>query len=80
MQDDLVDLMLESEEIQNSMMRSYGTPLIDEDELEAELDALGDEIALDDDQTYIDDAIGNVQADSVNNLPEPPNNITTEVI
>ena len=32
-------------------------PDVDEDDLEAELDALGDEIALDDDTSYLDDAI-----------------------
>ena len=39
------------------MGRSYGMPEVDEDELEAELDALGDEIALDDDTSYLDDAM-----------------------
>ena len=33
--------------------RSYGMPDVDEDELEAEFDALGDEIALDDDASYL---------------------------
>ena len=36
-----------------SVLRSYGMPDVDEDELEAELDALGDEIALDDDESYL---------------------------
>ena len=36
------------------MGRSYGVPEIDEDDLEAELDALGDEMLLDDDQSYLD--------------------------
>lgn len=31
-------------------------PEIDEDELEAELDALGDDLALDDDTSYLDEA------------------------
>ena len=31
-------------------------PEIDEDDLEAELDALGDEMLLDDDTTYLDSA------------------------
>jgi len=38
------------------MGRSYGMPEIDDDELEAELEALGDEIALDDDTSYLDEA------------------------
>ena len=39
------------------MGRSYGCPEIDEDDLEAELDALGDEIGLDEDTSYLDDAV-----------------------
>lgn len=31
-------------------------PEIDDDELDAELEALGDEIALDDDTSYLDEA------------------------
>ena len=43
-------------EIQEIMGRSYGMPELDEDDLEAELDALGDEMALDDDMSYLDEA------------------------
>lgn len=50
------DLTEQSNEIQEIMGRSYGMPEIDEDELEAELEALGDEIALDDDSSYLDEA------------------------
>merc|ERR1712150_41273 len=57
MQDELADMMEDANEIQESLGRSYGMPDVDEDELEAELDALGDEIALDDDTSYLDDAI-----------------------
>jgi charged multivesicular body protein 5 len=56
MQDDLEDLMEQSNEIQEVMGRSYGMPEIDDDELEAELDALGDEL-LDNDASYLDDAV-----------------------
>lgn len=35
--------------------RSYATPDIDESELEAELEALGDEIGLDADSSYLDE-------------------------
>lgn len=56
-QDDMADMLEMSEEVQEVLGRSYGTPDIDESELEAELDALGDEIALDDDSSYLDDAV-----------------------
>merc|ERR1712179_469361 len=57
MQDELEDMMEDANEIQEVMGRGYGMPEIDEDDLEAELDALGDEMALDDDTSYLDDAI-----------------------
>lgn len=57
LQDEMADMLEQADEVQNALGRSYGTPDIDEDELEAELDALGDEIALDDDTSYLDDAI-----------------------
>ena len=41
MQDELEDLTEMSNEIQEVMGRSYGMPELDDDELEAELDALG---------------------------------------
>jgi charged multivesicular body protein 5 len=56
-QDQLEDMMEEANEIQETLGRSYGMPEdIDEDDLEAELDALGDDLALDDDQSYLDEA------------------------
>ncbi|XP_019733253.1 charged multivesicular body protein 5-like [Hippocampus comes] len=56
LQDQLEDLMEDANEVQEAMSRSYGTPDIDEDDLEAELDALGDELLLDEDTSYLDDA------------------------
>lgn len=53
----MADMLEQADEVQEALGRSYGTPEIDEDELEAELDALGDEIALDDDTSYLDDAV-----------------------
>jgi charged multivesicular body protein 5 len=74
LQDQLEDLTEQSSEIQEIMGRSYGMPEIDDDELEAELAALGDEIALDDDTSYLDEAVkapnaptGIPGADSVTN-------------
>lgn len=49
--------MEQANEIQEVMGRSYGMPEIDDDELEAELDALGNEIGLDEDASYLDDAM-----------------------
>lgn len=43
-QDDLEDMMADSNEIQEAMSRSYAVPDVDDAELEAELEALGDEI------------------------------------
>nr|CAG4650510.1 EOG090X0EA1 [Sida crystallina] len=56
-QDDMADLLEQAEEVQEALGRSYGVPDIDEDELEAELEALGDEMIGDADSSYLDDAI-----------------------
>lgn len=56
-QDDMADMLEQADEIQETLGRSYGTPEIDEDDLAAELDALGDEVLLDEDTSYLDDAI-----------------------
>lgn len=56
-QDDMADMLEQADEVQEAMGRSYGMPEIDDDELQAELDALGDEIALDDDTSYLDDVV-----------------------
>ena len=50
-------MLEEANEVQEALGRSYGMPEIDEDDLEAELDALGDDFALDDDTSYLDDAM-----------------------
>lgn len=54
-QDELEDFTDQANEIQEVMGRSYGMPEVDDDELEAELDALGDDLALDEDSSYLDD-------------------------
>ncbi|XP_029955712.1 charged multivesicular body protein 5-like [Salarias fasciatus] len=56
LQDQLEDMMEDANEIQEAMSRSYGTPEIDDDDLEAELNALGDEFLLDEDTSYLDEA------------------------
>jgi charged multivesicular body protein 5 len=57
LQDDMEDMLEQSNEIQETLGRQYGMPDIDEDELEAELDALGDELEMDADSSYLDEAI-----------------------
>lgn len=57
LQDELEDLTEQSSEIQEVMGRSYGMPELDDDDLEAELDALGDEMGFDEDTSYLDEAV-----------------------
>merc|ERR1711910_242504 len=56
LQDDLADMLEDANEVQEALGRTYGMPEIDEADLEAELDALGDDFALDDDTSYLDEA------------------------
>merc|ERR1711881_249974 len=56
LQDDLSDMLEDANEVQEALGRTYGVPDIDEDDLEAVLDALGDDFALDDDTSYLDEA------------------------
>ncbi|KAI6223708.1 hypothetical protein M3Y99_01438700 [Aphelenchoides fujianensis] len=56
LQDEMEDMLEMNNEIQDALSRQYDTPDIDETELEAELEALGDELELGDD-SYLDDAI-----------------------
>eukprot|EP01113_Clastostelium_recurvatum_P047123 TRINITY_DN834_c0_g1_i1.p1 TRINITY_DN834_c0_g1~~TRINITY_DN834_c0_g1_i1.p1 ORF type:complete len:234 (-),score=77.99 TRINITY_DN834_c0_g1_i1:77-721(-) len=50
--DELQDLMDDNNEIQEAMSRSYATPDdVDEDDLEAELEALGDDLSFDMDES-----------------------------
>uniref|UniRef100_A0A2R9B210 Charged multivesicular body protein 5 n=1 Tax=Pan paniscus TaxID=9597 RepID=A0A2R9B210_PANPA len=55
LQDQLVDMMEDANEIQEALSRSYGGPELDEDDLEAELDTLGDELVADQ-EFYLDEA------------------------
>merc|ERR1711976_217190 len=69
MQDEMEDMMMDSEEIMGIMGRSYGIGNdIDEDELEAELDALGND-PFDEDSSYLD-AVDNQSV----HLPSIPGN------
>lgn len=57
LQDDLADMLEQADDVQEAMGRNYGMPEIDDDELAAELEALGDDLALDEDTSFLDDAI-----------------------
>ncbi|MFH4982464.1 hypothetical protein AB6A40_009173 [Gnathostoma spinigerum] len=57
LQDEMEDMLDMNTEINEAMSRQYETPDIDEAELEAELDALGDELTADTDNSYLDEAL-----------------------
>ena len=68
-QDDMEDMLELANEVQDTLGRSYGLgDDIDEADLEAELDALGDDFALDEDSSYLDAA----------SAPEPPSGVPGE--
>lgn len=56
LQDDMADMLDQANDVQEALGRDYNTPEIDDDELEAELAALGDELELDADSSYLDEA------------------------
>jgi len=57
MQDDMEDMLDMNNDIQEALSRQYDTPDIDEADLEAELDALGDELQADTDTSFLDEAL-----------------------
>ncbi|KAJ1547309.1 cell division control protein [Nowakowskiella sp. JEL0078] len=60
MQDEMEDLLEQAGEIQDAIGRTYGLPEdVDEADLEAELDALGDELLMEDESepSYLSDAL-----------------------
>uniref|UniRef100_A0AC34FII0 Charged multivesicular body protein 5 n=1 Tax=Panagrolaimus sp. ES5 TaxID=591445 RepID=A0AC34FII0_9BILA len=57
LQDEMEDMLDMNNDIQEALGRQYDTPDIDEADLEAELDALGDELQLDGDSTFLDEAL-----------------------
>ena len=54
-QDDMQDMMADANEIQEALGRTYGVPDVDEAELEAELEALGDEWQKEKDTSFLDE-------------------------
>jgi len=57
LQDELEDMLEQANEVQEAMGRSYGVPDVDESELEAELEALTDELNLESDTSYLDESV-----------------------
>lgn len=55
LQDDMEDMMADANEVQEALSRSYGVPDVDESELEAELEALGDELQRETDTSFLDE-------------------------
>ncbi|KAJ2489542.1 Vacuolar protein-sorting-associated protein 60 [Coemansia sp. RSA 2050] len=74
MQDDMEDVLEQTNEIQELMGRSYNLPDdIDEQDLEAELDALGDELSLEDDiPSYLSDPMPAMPELLPNKAPQGP--------
>ncbi|KAJ2450694.1 Vacuolar protein-sorting-associated protein 60 [Coemansia sp. RSA 2336] len=71
-QDEMSDLMEQANEVQELMGRSYDLPEdLDEEDLEAELDALGDDLNFEEEMpSYLNDT----QLDMPELLPEAPDN------
>ncbi|XP_031567592.1 charged multivesicular body protein 5-like [Actinia tenebrosa] len=66
LQDDMSDMMEQAGEIQEALGRTYGLPDdIDEADLDAELEALGDDLALDEDTSYLDEVNAPAAPDTV---------------
>lgn len=57
LQDDLEDMMADANEVQDALSRSYGVPDVDESELEAELEALGNEMQQETDTSFLDEVV-----------------------
>lgn len=57
LQDDMEDMLDMNNDIQEALSRQYDTPDVDEADLEAELEALGDELQLDTDTSFLDEAL-----------------------
>lgn len=56
LQDEMTDMMEMADEINESLGRNYAMPDVDDEDLEAEFDALGDDFLADDDTSYLDEA------------------------
>jgi len=57
-QDEMADLIELTEDVQNAMAKNYAVPEdIDDEELDNQLELLGDEIVQDNDSSYMDEAL-----------------------
>lgn len=56
LQDDMEDMLDQANEVQEALGRQYGMPELDDADLDAELDALGDDMFMEDDAAYLDEA------------------------
>ncbi|EDO49015.1 predicted protein [Nematostella vectensis] len=80
-QDDMADMMEQANEIQESLGRTYGLPDdIDEADLDAELEALGDDLALDEDTSYLDEVNAPAAPDTVPGERDPSGSRTQDGI
>ncbi|KXS17098.1 hypothetical protein M427DRAFT_54755 [Gonapodya prolifera JEL478] len=74
MQDEMEDLMDQANEIQEELSRSYGTPEgVDDADLEAELEALGDDLTFEEEEmpSYLQEGT-EVPASLPGSLPQEP--------
>jgi len=67
LQDDMQDMIADANDIQEALSRSYGVPDVDDAELEAELEALGDEYQKETDTSFLDEVV----APSTVQIPDP---------
>uniref|UniRef100_A0AC34PVK5 Charged multivesicular body protein 5 n=1 Tax=Panagrolaimus sp. JU765 TaxID=591449 RepID=A0AC34PVK5_9BILA len=57
LQDEMEEMLDMNNDIQEALSRQYDTPDVDEADLEAELEALGDELQADTDTSFLDEAL-----------------------
>lgn len=71
LQDDMEDMMADANEVQEALGRTYGVPDVDESELEAELEALGDELHQETDTSFLDEVTAPMAVPSVPSIHPP---------
>lgn len=75
LQDDMEDMMADANEVQEMLGRTYGVPDVDETELEAELEALGEELQQDTDTSFLDEVKAPIatpaESDKLDSKKEP---------